>query len=130
MSTILSFSLDADTARELEKAQKELGFKNRSELLRAGLRTLVAEKQELKKMKGNTSAVAVVVHSSNADDAIASVRHSFSDIVSTQVHNVSLGECLEVFVLNGKAERIAELAGELKRNSKIKYSRVVSAEIP
>ena len=128
MVNIVSFSVDENTQKELDKAVKDLEFKNRSEMIRAAVRTLVAEKQELEKLKGKTTAVAVVVHATDADDSVTEIRHSFGDIVSTQVHNTSLGDCLEVFVLSGDAKRIIGFAQQLKKNRKVKYSRVMSTK--
>ena len=59
----------------------------------------------------------------------SSIRHSYEDIVSTQVHNSFSEECIEVFVLKGSAKRIVQLAEELKKNRKVKYAKVVSSKL-
>ncbi len=130
MAKILSFSLDESTLRELELASKNMGFKNRSELVRAALRTLIAERTELEKISGRATAVAIAVHDRNADREISHFRHDYGNIVSTQIHHSSGGECIELFLLEGGAARIVEFGKALKKSRGVKYSRIVSATVP
>ena len=126
MSEILSFSLDSETLKELEEVQKALGIKNRSELVRAGLRNLMAERRELEKLSGLTTAIAIAVHEEGGEENVAEIGHEFKDITATQIHHNAGRDCLELFILNGNAKRIVEFGKELKKSKRVKYSRVVS----
>jgi CopG family nickel-responsive transcriptional regulator len=126
VARVLSLSVDEETERSIHVLERTFNFRNRSETLRASVRALAAELEDLGRLRGLTTAVAVAVHDDSRDAELAELKHEFDDIVATQVHNYLSGECVEVFVLNGPAERIGAFAKTLKSRPHLAYSRVVT----
>ena len=51
---IVSISLNDDIINDIDKLQKNLGFTGRSEIVRAGLRNIIAEQKERDSITGKT----------------------------------------------------------------------------
>ncbi len=126
MTKIMSFSIDEETAAALEHLEGKLHFRNRSDAIRAAVRALTEEIEELSTLRGVITSVAVIVHDDSSDSSLEKLKHEFQDIVVTQVHNYFSGKCIEVFVLNGQAKRIIGFAKELKNKPKFTYAKLVS----
>ncbi len=126
MAKVMSFSIDAETSDALAKLESELNFRNRSDAIRAAVRSLTEEIEDLSQLTGIITSVAVIVHPDSSDAELDKLKHQFQDIVITQVHNYFAGKCIEVFVLNGSAKRIAAFAKELKTKPKFTYAKLVN----
>lgn len=123
---IISISLPEASLSEIDRLQAELGFSGRSEAIRAGIRTLVSENKERDKLTGKVKSVLLLVHSEKSEDKATALKHEFEDVISTQIHsNLKEGKCLEVFILDGDAERIKKLVKLVQANKKIDYFRLV-----
>lgn len=123
---IVSMSLSREMAREMDALQKELGFSGRSELLRAGLRKMIAESREMERLAGERECILLVVHDKQAESEVIQAKHEFDDIIATQIHNnLRGGKCLELFLLAGPAERIQAMHNELQKNRKIGYVKLI-----
>ena len=64
---IISISLNEDIIKDVNRLQKIMGFSGRSEIVRAGLRSMVAEQREREDIVGNVSALLLVVHDEEND---------------------------------------------------------------
>ena len=51
---IVSISLNEDIINDIDKLQKNLGFSGRSEIVRAGLRNMIAEQKERDTLQGTS----------------------------------------------------------------------------
>ena len=123
---IISISIPEKALGEIDRLQREFCFSGRSEAVRAGIRTLVSENREREKLSGKVKCVLLMVHSESAEDKATALKHDFDDVISTQIHsNLSEGKCLEVFMLDGEAERIKKLVKGVQANRKIDYFRLV-----
>src|SRR6185312_7808600 len=60
--TIVSVSLNSDILTEVDKLQKALGFSGRSEIVRAGIRNLLAEEKDRQNLSGSLFAVLLAIH--------------------------------------------------------------------
>ena len=60
--TIISLSLNSKILKELDKIQKEMGFSGRSEVIRTGVRTLLADIKERTELSGKIKAVLLLIH--------------------------------------------------------------------
>ncbi|AFU59683.1 putative nickel-responsive regulator 1 [Candidatus Nitrososphaera gargensis Ga9.2] len=124
--TIVSVSLNEDIIGEIDKLQKELGFSGRSEIVRAGLRSLIAEEKERKNLAGNVHAVMLVIHDEKSDNEVNEMGHSFDSIITTHIHNkTGRDKCLEVFLLKGDAKEINEMVKRFKTNRKMDHVRLL-----
>ena len=60
--TIVSISLNNDILTEIDNLQKALGFSGRSEIVRAGIRNLLAEEKDRQDLYGDLFAVLLAIH--------------------------------------------------------------------
>ena len=123
---IISVSIDAETLSELSAIEKSLGFSGRSEAMRAGVRSLIAENNSAEKLSGKVKAVLLLVHDEKSESSATELKHSFEDVIGTQIHSHLKGEkCLEVFILDGDAGRIRGLFRQAQATKKIEYAKLV-----
>ncbi|MGV8085484.1 MAG: CopG family ribbon-helix-helix protein [Candidatus Bilamarchaeum sp.] len=123
---IISISLNEKILEEIDRVREEFGFSGRSEVIRAGVRSLVAEDEQRKKLSGDIKSVLLIVHNEEAEAAINEIKHHHEDVIDTQIHtNLKEGKCLEIFVLSGKAEKIRELAKASETNKKVDYVKLI-----
>ncbi len=125
---IISISLTDEILEEIDRLQKELGFSGRSEVVRAGARMLLADSKEKGKLEGRLNSVLLLIHSQKVEDTVTEVKHEFEDIISTQIHNhLREDKCLEVFILEGDAERIKQLVRHFQTSRKMDYVKLIVA---
>jgi CopG family nickel-responsive transcriptional regulator len=123
---IVSVSLNEDILGEVDKMQRELGFSGRSEIVRAGLRSLIAEEKERRNLSGKIHAVMLVVHDEQSDNEVHQMSHSFDRIITTHIHNkTERDKCLEIFVLKGDSKEVDEMVKRFKVNRKMDYARLL-----
>ena len=87
MLPIVSISLNDDIINDINKLQKNLGFSGRSEIVRAGIRNIIAEHKERQDLTGELSALLLVIHQERDDDQVTSMRHEYEEIITTHLHS-------------------------------------------
>jgi CopG family nickel-responsive transcriptional regulator len=106
---IISLSVDDETLEKLEEIQEKSSFNGRSELFRKAISDLHEETVEKSELEGDLNALVVVRHPHAHEQGIGDISHSYDDVITTQLHSKLDGEkCLEVFHVDGKAERVVE----------------------
>jgi len=126
MAKIISISLSEDLLEELERLQKEMGFSGKSETIRAGIRMLVSDDKERAKLTGVVDAVLLAIHKDEYVKDISELAHMHAPIIKTQIHHHLENEkCLEIYVLNGQAEKIRAAARAFQKNKKIDLSKLI-----
>jgi len=124
---IVSISLSDELLTELDKLQKTMGFAGRSEAIRAGIRSYVSEEKQKDELSGDLHAILLVVHNDEFDDVIAGIKHSFEDLIITHLHSKIHGnKCVELFMLDGEAERISTITRNFKINKKMDNVKLVT----
>ncbi len=123
MAEIVSFSMPGESAAEIDELQKILGLKGRSELVRAALRSLGNEAKEHSKLKGKVNAVLVVSHEHH--DSLEKILHSNDEMVKTHMHQHVGKKCIEIFLIEGTAEKIRALYSELAKNKHVSGTKLV-----
>jgi CopG family transcriptional regulator, nickel-responsive regulator len=125
---IVSLSMPGKLLAELDGLAREGGFNNRSDAVRAAVKLLSAERRQERRISGRLSAVLLLVHDERDEDAFHEARHSHEDIIKTTVHNqLGGGKCLELFILEGEARKIADLIRAFRNRRKAEYIRLVTA---
>jgi CopG family nickel-responsive transcriptional regulator len=125
--SIISVSIDSELLQQLDALAKDMGFSGRSDALRAAIRLLIRESGDALTLKGEATCLLLVLHGEEAEGIIAKTSHRFEDVVVTQLHSKpEKGKCLELFVLQGKAERIIEMDKAMRASRKVRYSKIVS----
>ncbi len=124
---IVSISLNDQILAELDKLQKSMGFSGRSEAIRAGIRNFVSEEKQKTELFGNVHAILLVVHSDEFDHIVSGIKHNFEDLITTHLHSKIEGEkCMELFVINGEAERVNIITKDFQTNKKMDNVKLVT----
>jgi len=123
---IISMSLNEKMVDDLDKIQNEMGFSGRSEVIRAGIRMLISDMREKETLIGRLKGVLLLIHEHVAEDFVNSTKHKFLDIIYTQLHNrLKDDKCLELFILDGEAERAKQLIQLFQKNEDIEYAKLL-----
>jgi len=125
--TIVSISLNGEILAELDRLQKSMGFSGRSEAIRAGIRSFVAEEKQNAKLSGKVHAVLLVIHSNEFDDIVSGIKHNFEDLITTHLHSKIEGEkCMELFVIDGEADKVSTITRDFQTNKKMDTVKLVT----
>ncbi|MEX2192855.1 MAG: CopG family ribbon-helix-helix protein [Nitrosarchaeum sp.] len=124
---IVSISLNQEILSELDKLQKTMGFSGRSEAIRAGIRTFVSEEKQRTELTGNIHAILLVVHNDEFDHVVSGIKHNFEDLITTHLHSKIEGEkCMELFVIDGDAERVSTITKDFQVNKNMDTVKLVT----
>ncbi|HEY4680513.1 MAG TPA: CopG family ribbon-helix-helix protein [Nitrosarchaeum sp.] len=124
---IVSISLNQEILSELDKLQKTMGFSGRSEAIRAGIRTFVSEEKQKSELTGNIHAILLVVHNDEFDHVVSGIKHNFEDLITTHLHSKIEGEkCMELFVIDGDAERVSTITKDFQVNKNMDTVKLVT----
>ncbi|MEK6865790.1 MAG: CopG family ribbon-helix-helix protein [Thermoproteota archaeon] len=124
---IVSISLNQEILSELDKLQKTMGFSGRSEAIRAGIRTFVSEEKQKSQLTGNIHAILLVVHNDEFDHVVSGIKHNFEDLITTHLHSKIEGEkCMELFVIDGDAERVSTITKDFQVNKNMDTVKLVT----
>jgi CopG family nickel-responsive transcriptional regulator len=125
---IVSISLNDTILKEIDRIQNALGYSGRSEVIRAGARLLISESKEKERLTGNINSILLLIHSQEAENVVSEIKHRFENVTKTQIHShLRENKCLEVFVLDGEADRIKEMVRLLQTSRKMDYVKLIVA---
>ena len=123
---IISISLNETILKEIDRLQKETGFSSRSEILRTGTRLLISENKNCSNASGDINSILLVIHRQEDEDAVSTIKHRFEDVTTTQIHShLKKNKCLELFILEGEANRIKEMTQLFQTNRKMEYVKLI-----
>jgi len=123
---IVSVSLTEKNLEVLDRMQTAFGLSGRSEAIRACLRTAEDDIRDREGLVGNVEGVLIVVHESHRDTNLDEIRHSYQDIITTQIHSHLKNEkCLEVFIVNGEAEMVRSMVSRFRGKDDLDYVKFV-----
>jgi CopG family transcriptional regulator, nickel-responsive regulator len=123
---IVSVSLNDDILNEMEKLQKLLGFSGRSEIVRAGIRSMLSEEKQRNDLTGMLHSLLLVIHDEKSDDEISNMRHSYDKLINTHLHSkIDRDRCLEIFLLRGEAEEIRRMTREFQANKRMDTVKLI-----
>lgn len=124
---IVSISLNDEILSELGKLQSSMGFSGRSEAIRAGIRTFMAEEKQKADLSGNIHAILLVVHNDEFDHIVTGIKHSFEDMITTHLHSKIEGEkCMELFVIDGDAKKVSAMTRDFRVNKNMDTVKLVT----
>lgn len=123
---IVSISINEDLLSEMDRLMKVLGFSGRSELIRAGVRSLISDEKERQEILGMLHALLLVIHDEESEQEVTRTKHSYDELIGTHIHSkVDNNKCLEIFLLKGEAERIKSMTKEFQTNRKMDRVKLV-----
>jgi len=124
---IVSISLNDDILSEIDKLKKSMGFSGRSEAIRAGIRNFVSETKQQTELSGIVHAILLVVHNDEFDHIVSGIKHNFEDLITTHLHSKIEGKkCMELFVIDGEAERVSTITKDFQTNKKMDTVKLVT----
>ncbi len=124
---IVSISLNNDILSEIDKLKKTMGFSGRSEAIRAGIRNFVSETKQNTELSGKVHAILLVVHNDEFDHIVSGIKHNFEDLITTHLHSKIEGDkCMELFVIDGEAERVSIITKDFQTNKKMDTVKLVT----
>ncbi len=127
MAKIISVSLSEKLLEEIDQLKEETGFSGRSDVIRASTRMLIADTQEKKNLVGNINSILILIHNQKYEDKVTEIKHDFEDIIETQIHShIKEDKCLEIFIMDGDADRMRILTKMFQTTRKIEYVRLIT----
>lgn len=125
---IVSVSLDDETISDMERMRSVLELSGRSELVRASVRALSADLAEKEKMSGTVSCVLTATHDESEEEKVTRIKHMFEDVIKTHLHcKLRNDKCLEIFVLEGQAAKVADMTRRFQRSEGMEHVRLIVA---
>jgi CopG family transcriptional regulator, nickel-responsive regulator len=111
---------------EMDKIQKSYGFSGRSEIVRAGIRSLLSEERERNVITGFIHALFLATHDERSDEQVTEIRHTYDKLITTHLHSkIDTDRCLEVFLLKGNAADIADMTKKFHANKNMDNIKLV-----
>ena len=124
---IISISLTEKLLQEIDQLKEETGFSGRSEIIRASTRMLIADNKEKENLKGDINSILLLIHNQKSEDKVTEIKHDFEDIIETQIHShIKEDKCLELFILEGDANRMNTLTKMFQISGKMEYVKLIT----
>ena len=124
---IVSISLTEEILKEIDSLQKNLGFSGRSDAIRAGIRSFVAEEKQKEDLSGNVTAILLVVHNDEYDNQVNGIKHSYEALITTHLHSKIEGDkCMELFMLKGEAGSVSSITKDFQINKRMDTVKLVT----
>ncbi len=116
--TVISITLPKELLTKFDDFMKTRGYYSRSEAFRDAIRNLIVESDIAKTETGEVAATIMITCDyarRDVDMRLTEVRHEFDDVVVENVHrHIDDKYCLEIFIAQGKNERILDLIGRVR----------------
>ena len=107
---IVSISLTNDFLKEMDQLQNSEGFSGRSELIRAGIRSLMNQKIDRENLVGNMQCVLLITHEDGEEHSVTDITHEFDKITKTSLHyKLDAKKCVDLLIVDGSAKDVKEL---------------------
>ncbi|HXV38154.1 MAG TPA: CopG family ribbon-helix-helix protein [Nitrosopumilaceae archaeon] len=123
---IVSVSLNDEILSEIDKLQKSMGFSGRSEIIRAGIRNLIAEEKQRGNLSGLIHAILMIIHDEDSEQIVTGIKHNHEELIDTHLHSKIEGnKCMELFLLHGEADKVDVMTKDFKTNRKMDHVKLV-----
>ena len=125
--TIISISLSDKLLQEIDDIKGGNWIFMQNQIYRTSTRMLIADNQEKKNLTGNINSILTLIHNPKAEDKVTEIKHEFEDIIKTQIHShLKEDKCLEVFIMEGDAERMHTLTKMFQTSRKMEYVKLTT----
>lgn len=112
---IVSLSIPETTVSELDRLIKDLGYKGRSELVRAALRDFIKLNEQEQRVNGHLNAVVILGYPEEMERDLSEVRHRHNDLVKSMLHAHSSSQtCTTILQCEGADQRLRRFLAELR----------------
>ena len=112
---VISISMPDHLLDDLDTFIEEHGYSGRSEAVRNGARELLHEFDDTD-LEGEVVCVITTTfdHDSGAEAELSTLRHTHTDLVTSNVHSHAGNTCLELFVIEGTVDVISSYVARLR----------------
>lgn len=112
---VVSVSVPENLLEQLDRLVQEAHFAGRSDAVQAALVDFIAAQRAVAPGRGRENAIIAVCFDKRDERRVGEVKHDFGDVLKSMLHTHLEGpDCVEVFVVEGKADRIAGMATALQ----------------
>ena len=124
---IVSISLNDDILAEMDTYQKMMRFSSRSEIVRAAIRAFMSDEKQKMDLNGTLNGILLVLHDDDFDNVASTISHNYEDIIITRTHSKIEGKiCMELFLLKGPAEEIADMTRGYQTNKNMNIVKMIA----
>ncbi|MCK5037481.1 MAG: ribbon-helix-helix protein, CopG family [Thermoplasmata archaeon] len=119
---ILSFSVPSQQARDLEKLAQEIGYSNRSELIRDALHLFTKSKMDTDQLSGKVEGIIITLYDHAAEPEVSEIRHRNMDIIKSFMHTdfrESSESCCDILIFSGMAEKVKTMVYDIGSSKKV-----------
>ena len=121
MTEILSFSIQDDLLEMLEELEQRTEHSSRSKLLRSAVRHFSDYRRVSSDLQDKVCASLTVVH----ENGFTVDKTEFNELIGSHVHDHNLdGDCVRIFVVKARFEKIESLRDELESENKVKKCKL------
>jgi len=116
-------SFPENLLREFDRIIEELGISSRSQAIQEAIRAFISLNSW--RLLEEDVAGAILVHYSHdergLEEKLTDVQHEFVDIIPSALHlHLSKEDCLLIIAVRGKASRVKDLLGSLRKVGRLK----------
>ena len=124
--TVISISISKKLLEEIDALKDEMGFSSRSDIIRTASRMLIDDKRKEMDIKGEVNGVLFLIHKREVEDKVNNIKHDYEDIINTQIHShLKNKNCLEIFILEGEAQKIKKLTSRFRKCGKMEHLKLI-----
>jgi CopG family transcriptional regulator, nickel-responsive regulator len=110
----VTISLPETMLAELDRVVRATPFGSRSDAVQAALLPFLSERAPHRPRGGTELAVLAVCFDRRDERRVAEVKHAYGDVIRSMMHtHLEHDDCVEIFVANGSADRVAQLHAAL-----------------
>ena len=113
---IISFSMPNALVSDMERLTRDMGYTNRSELIRDAIRNLIKNNLDVDKLEGKIEGVIITLYDHSAEVDVSDIRHRNMEIIKSFMHtdfNERTKTCCDVIFVSGQAKDVKELCFDL-----------------
>ncbi len=71
--------------------------------------------------------ILLVVHNDEFDHVVSGITHNFEDLIITHLHSkIEKEKCMELFVMNGDAEKVTTMTKDFQTNRNMDTVKLVA----
>ena len=114
--------------KDFDKLIEKKGYKNRSEAIRDLLRgfLIVEKEKDPKKVMMGTLTIVYNHHEHDVQHNLTHIQHHHPGLIRSSLHvHMSLDNCMEVLIIEGKVRLIKKLADEIIAAKGVKHGKLV-----
>jgi CopG family nickel-responsive transcriptional regulator len=125
---IISFSLTNNLTSQLTRIMDEMGYSNRSEVIRDALRAFFEKQKDLDGMEGIIEGVVLILYSHRMEKEVHSILHGNTGIFRSFLHldfEENCHRCCDVVVFKGNASEVRKAIHTIETTNNVENVKIV-----